>query len=128
MRLAMAGICAALLLAAPASAQQRLNSENFNVRTTGDLVRLCATATNDPQYLEALGWCHGYGRGALDYHRASTPTGATPLFCPPQTPPTWPETLRRFLTWANGAPGRMNTPSVEGVFRFLVDTYPCPRR
>jgi hypothetical protein len=128
MRLAIAAACAAILVAAPATAQPRLTSDTFDVRTTGDLVRLCSTPTSDPQYLEALGWCHGYGRGALDYHRASTPAGASPLFCPPATPPTWAETLRRFLAWANGGPGRMNTPAVEGVFRFLIDTYPCPRR
>lgn len=128
MRLAMAGICAALLLAAPASAQQRLNSENFNVRTTGDLVRLCATATNDPQYLEALGWCHGYGRGALDYHRAAAPANAAPLFCPPTPTPGWDDVRRRFVTWGNANMPLAGTPAVEGVFRFLIDAFPCPRR
>jgi hypothetical protein len=128
MRLAIAAACAALLVASSASAQPRLTSDTFDVRTVGDLARLCSTPTSDPQYLEALGWCHGYGRGALDYHRASTPAGSAPLFCAPATPPGSAETLRRFLAWANGTPGRMTMPAVEGVFRFLADTFPCPRR
>lgn len=119
---------AALLMALPAAAQQRLTSESFNVRTTGDLVRLCGTAPADPQYLEALGWCHGYGRGALDYHRAATPARAQPLFCGPTPSPPWAEVLARFLAWGNANPNRMSAPAVEGVFLFLIDTYPCPRR
>jgi hypothetical protein len=128
MRLALAGTCAALLLAAPVSAQQRLNSDNFNVRTTGDLVRLCATPTNDPHYLEALGWCHGFGRGALDYHRAASPANAAPLFCSPNPSPGWDDVRRRFIAWGNANVPLANTPAVEGVFRFLIDTFPCPRR
>jgi len=119
---------AALTMALPAAAQQRLTSESFNVRTTGDLVRLCATQPSDPQYLEALGWCHGYGRGALDYHRAASPARAEPLFCPPPQPPAWTEVHGRFLAWGNANPGRMSAPAVEGVFLFLIDTFPCPRR
>lgn len=127
MRLVIAA-AALLALSLPASAQQRLNSDSFNVRTTGDLVRLCGTQPADPQYLEALGWCHGYGRGALDYHRASVPANAPPLFCGPTPSPPWAEVLARFLAWASANPGRMSAPAVEGVFLFLTDTYPCPRR
>ncbi|MCU0983485.1 MAG: hypothetical protein MUC89_00895 [Acetobacteraceae bacterium] len=128
MRLAIAGTCAALLLAAPAAAQQRLNSDSFNVRTTGDLIRLCATPGDDPQYLEALGWCHGYGRGALDYHRAAAPANAAPLFCAPNPSPSWEEVRRRFIAWGNANAQVAGSPAVEGVFRFLLDTFPCPRR
>jgi hypothetical protein len=128
MRSLVAAACAAFILAAPVVAQQRLTSESFDVKTTGDLVRLCRTPTTDPQFLEALGWCHGYGRGALDYHRASTPANAAPLFCAPTPAPGWEETLRRFFAWADSNPTRMSLPAVEGVFRFLIDTFPCPRR
>jgi hypothetical protein len=127
MRLAIAGTCATLLLAAPASAQP-LNREHFNVRTTGDLVRLCATPQSDPQYLEALGWCHGYGRGALDYHRAASPANAAPLFCAPTPSPGWDDVRRRFIAWGNANAPLAGSPAVEGVFRFLIDTFPCPRR
>lgn len=128
MRIVLAAACTAMIAVAPALAQQRLNSENFNVRTTGDLVRLCATPAGDPQYLEALGWCHGYGRGALDYHRAASPANAAPLFCTPSPAPGWEDVRRRFIAWgaANGAVA--STPAVEGVFRFLIDAFPCPRR
>ncbi len=129
MRIAIAAFGAALLLAAPAEAQQaRLNIDNFNVRTTGDLVRLCSSQPSDPGYAEAMGWCHGYGRGALDYHRAATPPNASPLFCGPNPAPAWPEVLRRFIAWGGATPERAALPAVEGVFGFLIDTYPCPRR
>jgi len=118
---------AALSLSLPAAAQQRVTTESFNIRTTGDLARLCSTPATDPQHTEAMGWCHGYGRGALDYHRAATPANAAPLFCVPAPSPLPSDVLRRFLAWSNANPNAMATPAVEGVFRFLIATYPCPR-
>jgi len=120
-------VAAALAVALPAAAQQRVTPESCTIRTTGDLVRLCTTPATDPQHAEALGWCHGYGRGALDYHRAATPANAAPLFCVPAPSPLPSEVLRRFVAWGNANPAAMSAHAVEGVFRFLFAPYPCPR-
>lgn len=126
MRIAALVLAAAVFAAGPASAQHRaVEARNFEVRTLDDLVTLCRAAPTDPLYLEAKGFCHGFGRGALDHFRAVTPRNARPLFCAPEG--TTPQEAReRFIAWADANPARRAGPAVEGVFAFLTATYPCP--
>lgn len=117
---------AIMMIAGTAAAQPTpLDPARFQVRSLGDLVELCRVGPDNPHYLEAIGYCHGYGRGALDYHRAIVPANAPPLFCAP--PGVEPATLRsRFVAWAEAQPARLSGPAVEGVFAFLAATFPCP--
>ncbi|TQF80505.1 hypothetical protein FK498_06225 [Elioraea sp. Yellowstone] len=128
MRRATAAMAAALVAAGTAWSQPKpLEAGRFEVKTLADLVEICRVAPGDPHSLEAIGYCNGYGRGALDYHRAVVPAHAPPLFCAP--PGTAPEALRsRFIAWADANPDRLSGPAVEGVFAFLATTYPCPGR
>jgi hypothetical protein len=99
----------------------------FLLRTLGNLVEICRVGSARPHYLEAVGYCNGYGRSALDYHRAIVPPDAPPLFCAPAG--TEPGTLRaRFVAWADANPVRLSGPAVEGVFAFLAASFPCPTR
>lgn len=121
-------LAGALIAAGAASAQPApIEAGRFEVKSLADLVEICRVGPGDPHYLEAIGYCNGYGRGALDYHRAIVPANAPPLFCAP--PGTQSQDLRpRFVTWADANPSRLNGPPVEGVFAFLAQTYPCPAR
>lgn len=74
-----------------------------------------------------MGFCHGYGRGALDHFRAVTPRNARPLFCIPQTV-SEAKVREDFLAWADANPARLAGPAVEGIFAFLVSAYPCPAK
>lgn len=119
--LTAAVVAAGAALAEPA----RLDPGRFEVKTLADLVEICRVGSANPHYLEAVGYCNGYGRGALDYHRAIVPPNAPPLFCAP--PGTEPGTARaRFVAWADANPARLAGPAVEGVFAFLAATFPCP--
>jgi hypothetical protein len=91
-----------------------------------DLVRLRPTGQNEPQHPEALGWCHGYARGALDHHRAASPANAAPLFCAPTPSPSSDEVRQRFIAWGKANAPRAAGPAVEGVVRLLIDSFPCP--
>jgi len=124
----LAVAAATLLAASTAFAQPKpLEAGSFEVKNLGDLVEICRTGQTDPHFLEAVGYCNGYGRGALDYHRAIVPASAPPLFCAPPRPQA--EGLRsRFVAWADAPPARLARPAVEGVFAFLAATYPCPAR
>jgi hypothetical protein len=101
-----------------------LDPGRFEVRSLGDLVEICRIGSNSPHSLEAVGYCNGYGRGALDDRRAVVPANAPPLFCAPAG--TEPGTMRaRFVAWADANPARLAGPAVEGVFAFLAATFPC---
>ena len=130
MRKASAALAAALIEAgagAAAAQPASLDPGRFQVRNLGDLVEICRVGPGHPHELEAVGYCNGYGRGALDYHRAVVPAHAPPLFCAPQG--TDPGALRaRFVAWADANPSRLAGPAVEGVFAFLAATFPCTTR
>lgn len=99
---------------------------NFQVKTTGDLVRLCEATPNDTVGVAALHFCHGFAVGAYQYHQVVTAAEhKRPLVCAPNPPPSRNESVAGFIAWAKQNPGQMNTPPVEGMFRFLSQRYPC---
>lgn len=112
-------------MAAPPPAQ--ISPRNFELRTAGELAVLCNTPSSDPGHSEAVGYCRGYIRGALAYHRAITPANAPRLFCPPSPMPPDAAMRSQFAVWVNSSPRNAAQAPVEGIFRFLTTTFPCPR-
>ena len=49
-----------------------VSEEDFEVKTTENLVNLCTAAADDPLYSHAINFCHGYLVGAVHYHEATT--------------------------------------------------------
>ncbi|MDQ2101165.1 Rap1a/Tai family immunity protein [Azospirillum isscasi] len=98
----------------------------FQVRTTGDLVRLCEAVPNTTTGIAALHFCHGFAVGAYQYHQiVSAAENKRPLFCPPNPQPSRDEAIAGFIGWAQKNPSQMETPPVEGMFRYLAQRYPC---
>jgi hypothetical protein len=101
---------------------------NFQVATTADLVRLCEAVPSDATGIAALHFCHGFAVGAYQYHQiVAAAEKKPPLFCEPKPRPTRNEAIGGFISWAKQNPGAMNTPPVEGIFRYLAQYYPCRR-
>lgn len=99
---------------------------NFRVATTGDLVRLCEAKTTDPTGVAALHFCHGFAVGAYQYHQVVTAAeGKRPLFCAPNPAPSRNEIIAAFVTWAKQNSQQLETPPVEGMFRYLAQRFPC---
>ncbi|MDA8232923.1 MAG: Rap1a/Tai family immunity protein [Magnetospirillum sp.] len=118
-----AGIAAAVV---STSAVRATTQEDFHVKTTGDLVDLCATPTSDPLYTAAINFCQGFMVGAYQYHNLAVQAeGRQPLVCPPNPPPTRDESIARFVAWSHSHPSALSTAPVEGMFEFLTQTYPC---
>lgn len=122
-RLACLAACGAALLpaAAPAATEQ-----NFHVKTTRDLITLCATPPNDPLHTAAVNFCEGFLVGAYQYHMLSVKTeGRPPLICPPDPPPSRNDSVLRFIQWSKAHDPVLETPPVAGMFEFLAQSYPC---
>lgn len=112
----------------PASAQTppAPTETNFQVKSTGDLVRLCEAKPSDTTGVAALHFCHGFAVGAYQYYQiVSAAENKRPLFCPPNPLPTRNEVIADFVRWANQNPQQMSAPPVEGMFRYLAQRYPC---
>lgn len=102
------------------------SATNFEVKTTGDLVRLCEAQPVDFTNVAALHFCHGFLVGAYQYHQiASAAENKRPLVCVPNPPPSRNQAVAGFVSWANQNPQQMDTPPVEGMFRYLAQRYPC---
>jgi hypothetical protein len=118
-----------VMTAAGVRAQTADPSEtDFQARTTGDLVRLCEAVPSDATGIAALHFCHGFTVGAYQYHQiVAAAENKRPLFCEPKPRPTRNEAIAGFISWAKQNPGAMDTPPVEGIFRYLAQHYPCRR-
>lgn len=104
-----------------------LNVENFEVKTTKNLLDLCTVAPEDPMYAQAIHFCHGYLVGAYHYYEASVSgPNAVPIVCLPEKRPTRNETIQMFIEWAKAHPQYWNEMPVETEFRFLTEKWPCP--
>lgn len=100
--------------------------QNFEVKTTRDLMKLCNASPNDPFYSQAIHFCHGYLVGAFHYYEASTAgPNAKPIVCPPRERPSRNETIQKFVEWAKARPEYWNELPVETEFRFLTEKWPC---
>jgi len=100
--------------------------ENYDVRTTGDLVELCGVNTDDPLYEAAMGFCLGYIDAAMDYHAALT---AGPKFsaivCPDGTV-SREEVVAVVLEWSKTNVQHLQGEApVQGVMRAIIEKWPC---
>jgi hypothetical protein len=115
----------ALLLLAPAVAGA-VSEEDFQVKTTQNILNLCTASPEDPLFAQAVNFCHGYLVGAYHYYEAavSGPDGRR-FVCPPDPRPSRNETIEMFIEWVKAHSQFWNDPPVETEFRFLTETWPC---
>jgi len=122
-------VMAALCLAAycgPACAA--VTEDTFQIRSTGDLVDLCATSPSDPMGTAALNFCQGFGVGVYRVLEEINRDRKTPMFCMPNPMPTRNEALASFVQWAKANPGQLGTPPQDGIAAFLASQYPCAQK
>lgn len=107
-------------------AEAATTETNFQVKTTRDLVTLCATPASDPLATAAVNFCEGFAVGAYQYHVvAEAATKAKPLFCFPSPTPSRNEAIMQFIAWSDQHSDVLDRPAIEGMFTFLKDRYPC---
>lgn len=107
-----------------------VTDEDFQMKTTQNLVNLCTVAASDPRAQEAIHFCHGYLLGAYHYHIAETdgPDITKRLVCIPASGVTRNEALAMFVDWVKPRPQYMNESPVDTEFRFLIEKWPCKKK
>jgi len=114
-----------VLLTLPALAGA-VSENDFEAKTTQNLINLCTAAPDDPLYPQAINFCHGYLVGAFHYYQASSSgPKAIKLVCMPDPQPTRNDAIKMFIDWAKAHPQYLNEKPVETEFRFLMETWPC---
>ena len=105
-----------------------VTEEDFKVKTTQNLLNLCTASSDDPQYQEAIHFCHGYLVGAYHYYAAENKgPDSQKLVCFPEPKPTRNEAIDKVVNWAKQHPEFMNELPVETEFRALTDLWPCQK-
>ena len=127
MKTTRALIAAAAIVAAPLGAMAAVTEDNFQMRTTADLVALCTADPAEPMGTAALNFCHGFGTGSFRVLAAVQTARKAASFCMPVPAPSRTDTIAAFSTWAKANPARMASPAEDSVFGFLVAQYPCPK-
>ena len=103
-----------------------VTEKDFVAATTRDLLNLCAASPDDPLYLQAVNFCHGYLIGAYHFHQAMAagPEG-TRLVCMPDPEPSRNEEIGRLVKWVQAHPEYFDESPVETEFRYLMQRFPC---
>jgi len=105
-----------------------VTEDDFTLKTTANLLNLCAVSADDPRSREAIHMCHGYLLGAVHYHEAAVSAlGSQRLVCPPEKRPARNEAIAAFVEWARARPQYHQELPVETEFRFLAEKWPCKK-
>lgn len=109
-------------------AQAAVTSQDFEVKTTQNLLNLCTASSEDPQAREAIHFCHGYLVGAFHFHQAQVAENSElKLVCFPEPKPSRDQAIDLFISWARKHPEYRNEMPVETEFRFLTEKWPCKK-
>ena len=122
-------LSAALLAAfAFVTTARAANPDNFQARSTADLVALCGTDVSAPDYPQAIAFCQGYAVGAYAYYSAAAAADPGARFvCLPNPPPGRTQAMTDFLAWVKTHPNETTAPAIDSVFRYLGEHYPCKK-
>jgi hypothetical protein len=121
----LAGATVTPLTVAPAA----VTDAQFPPNNVRDLIAICAPSPDDPRMTASVNFCHGFVEGAVIVEEANeTQKGAPKLFCLPSPRPPRGSELTNFIGWANQQPGRLDMPSIDGVFVYLAERFPCPAK
>jgi hypothetical protein len=116
------------LMLSPRIASAAVTDEDFTVKTTQNLLNLCAVSADDPRAKEAIQMCQGYLVGAYDYYVAeNSGKDSMRLVCMPNPAPTRNEAVAMFVEWAKANQQYMNDRPVDTEFRFLSAKWPCKK-
>ncbi len=96
------------------------------LETTRALLELCAAEPGSPRYAARLSYCEGFiaGTGLL-YEKLVEAGAIRPWACAPQAPSAQ-EVREAFVKWARAHPRHLDEPPVDGFWRAMAATWPCP--
>ncbi len=106
-----------------------VTTEDFQAKTTQNIINLCTASADDPMAREAIHFCHGYLVGAYHYYMETSggPDSSERLVCFPTSDVSRNEAIAMFVEWTKAHPQFMNEAPVETEFRFLIEKWPCKK-
>lgn len=100
--------------------------DDFQLRTSGDLLDICALDESHVSYWEARGFCLGFVAGGIHFHDAIAASDDFPRIACPVEGVTRSDVVEAFVAYARAHPEHLDERPMETVFRAVVDRWPCP--
>ena len=99
--------------------------EDYQLRSTADLVDICTLGPEDADHVAARAFCYGYFEGAYHYDKMlSSAPGYEELVCSPKGT-TRTQAVEAFVSYIKANPQHKSEPPLDGVFRALIAKWPC---
>jgi hypothetical protein len=104
-----------------------VTQDDFQVRTTANLVALCGADQTDPLYTAARNFCEGFAVGTyrLIAIQEAASVSRRKLFCLPANSPTRNQAVADFVQWASSRPKTLASSPTDGIVEYLVTKFPC---
>jgi hypothetical protein len=106
-------------------AQAAVTEDQFQMRSTGDLVALCSAEKADPYMTAAANFCHGFAVGVFQTLTAEQAARRNRQFCVTEPMPTRNEAIASYVTWAKADPARLTLRPADSILAYLIETQPC---
>jgi hypothetical protein len=101
-------------------------TQDFEVRSTSDLVSLCSAEPGSENYVAAIHFCQGFASGAFRYYQSMAEASPSSKFvCVPNPVPSRNDVIASYVEWVRANPQVMGEAATDSLFRFLGTKYPC---
>ncbi|MGH6922029.1 MAG: Rap1a/Tai family immunity protein [Geminicoccaceae bacterium] len=100
--------------------------DDYQLRTSGDLLDICSLDASHVNYWEARGFCLGYFTGGIDLHDALAAADDFPRIACAGEGVTRNDVVEAFVTYAQAHPEHLDERAMDTVFRAVIDQWPCP--
>jgi Rap1a immunity proteins len=98
---------------------------DYQLRTSADLLDICSVDSSNPQYFEARGFCLGFFAGGIHLHDALAVAEDFPRIACPAAGVTRDDVVKVFVDYARAHPEYLNERPMDTVFRAVNDQWPC---
>lgn len=110
----------------PNSLQSPVSTDNFLLRNTADLLRLCSAQPEDPNRIAAIHFCEGFILGVRHYDDVSAASLQSRFYCHPERS-TRDEAVRLYVKYHREHPEFQGESAIDGVIRAAMALWPCPQ-
>lgn len=115
-------VCGGLLLAAGA-----VDAAEPKLDTTADLIAYCDSEGSVGEVRDGQNFCDGFIAGAgLFYLELTRAKKIKQLACADPIP-TLTQARESFVRWVAANPSHLQDRAIDGFWRAMADTYPCPK-
>ena len=95
----------------------------LHARTSGELADLCGAKPGTAGADAKINFCHGFAQGAVAVRLRTA--GDKKPFCFPTPMPSRTTTMTEFAAWVKGVPANRDIPSLDGLFKYFGERFPC---